>query len=343
MKYIKQLTASFSMLLATSLSAATYSLPDDGGDVVGQMTIIYSEQGDTLTKIGMRHEVGYNEIKKANPNIRRKKLLAGTPVVIPTAHVIPNVAREGLVINLADMRLYYFPNPETVVTFPVAIGKSGWSTPQGTTYIKQKKRHPTWTPPASIRRAAAKRGKKLRRVYPAGPNNPLGTRALRLGMPGYLIHGTNKPWTIGQRRSHGCIRMRRNDVEALFELVEVGLPVKIIKQPSRQLALPTPPVNELQLIENKILAAANEKKTIAKTKKYRKQKKRLKRLRRNKSTGKVVISATKVQHNIPKKYLIPADVFKPQKMQSPKSKQPGTQTQKEKPKRKVVDLDELLG
>lgn len=296
MKFLTILVISCSLVLSNYATAATYQLPKDGSDVVGEMKIVYSEKGDTLTKLGIRYEVGYNEIKKANPKITRKRLRAGTPIIIPTAHVLPAIEREGLVVNLSDMRLYYFPTPDTVVTFPVAIGKAGWSTPQGITYIKEKKRHPTWTPPPSIRREAAKRGRTLRRVYPAGPNNPLGTRALRLGMPGYLIHGTNKPWSIGQRRSHGCIRMRRDDVEALFEQVEVGMPVKIIKQPSRQLALPTIPEEELHLINNHAVATTTPKKV----KKYRKKK----------VIGGRTSSQATIKHDIPKKYLIPADVFK---------------------------------
>lgn len=346
---IKQLLMTGSVMLSTSVFAATYTLPEDGSDVVGEMKMVYSEPGDSLTKLGIRHEVGYNEITKANPTLSRKKLRAGTPVIIPTAHVIPDVERQGIVINLSDMRLYYFPTPEQVVAYPVAIGKSGWSTPQGTTYIKQKKRHPTWTPPASIRREAAKRGRKLRSVYPAGPNNPLGTRALRLGMSGYLIHGTNKPWTIGQRRSHGCIRMRRNDVEALFEQVSVGLPVKIIKVKSRQLALPETLAQELQAAKDKQLAdiAANQAnpiavktavKTVKKRKPYRK-----KVVRKSRKPRKQRIETPVVKHNIPKKYLIPADVFQIKKTKVKSAKNRAKAVRKvDKSKRKIVPLGELL-
>lgn len=330
MKFLTTLIAGYSLVLSNFSFAATYQLPEDGSDVVGEMKIVYSEKGDTLTKLGIRHEVGYNEMKKANPGITRKRLRVGTPIIIPTAHVLPAVEREGLVINLSDMRLYYFPTPDTVVTYPVAVGKAGWSTPQGVTYIKEKKRHPTWTPPASIHREAAKRGRTLRRVYPAGPNNPLGTRALRLGMPGYLIHGTNKPWSIGQRRSHGCIRMRRDDVEALFEQVEVGMPVKIIKQASRQLALPTIPEDELHLLKNHAVAATVPKK------KYRKKQ----------ATRKKAVKPVVVKHDIPKKYLIPADVFqinqgKKAVVQPPLTKNTVNSVKAKEPKREVVRLEGL--
>lgn len=229
--------------------AAKYTIPT-GSNVVGEMKVVTARQGDTLNRIAMRHGVGYNEIKRANRQLRRKKLRAGTEVVVPTAYRLPNASRKGIVINLAEMRLYYFPNASTVVTYPVAVGKSGWATPQGYTRITQKKRNPTWTPPKSIIKEAAKKGKKLKKVYPAGPNNPLGTRAMRLGLPGILIHGTNKPWTIGQRRSHGCIRMRKRDVESLFNMVHVGTPVKIINKKSPMLALPdvAPPMTAEQQI-----------------------------------------------------------------------------------------------
>ncbi len=219
--------------------AETYQIPDDGSDVVGEFFTVQSEPKDTLNRIAVRYGVGYNEIIRANPNLTRKRLQVGTEVVVPTAYVIPDVEHRGIVINLAAMRLFYFPDESTVMTYPVAIGKRGWSTPRGLTSIVAKKRNPTWTPPRSIIREAARRGRRLRRVYPAGPNNPLGTRALRLGISGYLIHGTNKPWTIGQRRSHGCIRMRRDDVEALFDQVSVGTPVRIVSQRFKLPEFPT--------------------------------------------------------------------------------------------------------
>ncbi len=220
--------------------SATYQISADS-QTVGKMTVVTAKRGDTLNRIAVRNGVGYNEIIRANPKLRKRKLRVGTQVIIPTAYVLPNIDYQGIVINLSAMRLYYFPDESTVMTYPVAIGKRGWSTPQATTKIIRKHRHPTWTPPKSIIREAAKRGKKLKKVYPAGPNNPLGTRALRLGLAGYLIHGTNKPWTIGKRRSHGCIRMRRRDVEELFDKVSVGTSVRIISQASPLAQLPELP------------------------------------------------------------------------------------------------------
>lgn len=251
-------------LIINSVTAQTYSIPQDGSNVVGEMSVITAQKGDTLSRIAVRSGVGHNEIIQANPQLKgRKNLRIGTPVIIPSAYILPDVERRGIVINLPAMRLYYFPDEYTVMTFPVAVGKSGWSTPRGLTQIVQKKRHPTWTPPQSIRREAARRGRTLRRVYPAGPSNPLGTRALRLGMPGYLIHGTNKPWTIGQRRSHGCVRMRKDDVEQLFDLVSVGTPVRIISQ---KVGMPELPVVDSSSAypEEMTRQATTQKRTLTK-------------------------------------------------------------------------------
>ncbi len=219
--------------LSISAYAAEYALTD--GDVVGQLQSITAKRGDTLGRLAVRHGVGYNEMVRANPKWRGRKIPSGTTLTLPTQHKLPSATRNGIVINLADMRLYYYPpGGGSVVTFPIAIGKRGWSTPRGQTSVIAKRKNPTWTPPASIRREAARRGRRLRRVYPAGPNNPLGTRALRLGISGYLIHGTNKPYSIGKRVSHGCIRLRRSDIESLFSMVAVHTPVTIVSEGSHQ-------------------------------------------------------------------------------------------------------------
>ncbi len=223
-----------SLVFAAFGYADTYTLPADGSRIVGQLQTATAKRGDTLNRLAVRYGVGYNEMVRANPKFKRRKIPAGTSVIIPKQYRLPDAGDNGIVINLADMRLFYFPGGSNeVMTFPIAIGKRGWRTPQGQTSVVRKHRHPTWTPPASIRREAARRGKKLRRVYPAGPNNPLGTRALRLGISGYLIHGTNRPYSIGKRVSHGCIRLRRPDIEALFDLVDIDTPVTIVSQRSQ--------------------------------------------------------------------------------------------------------------
>ncbi len=237
---MKKITLWLSMWsLALAAHAAQYNLPVDS-NVVGELQTVVAKRGDTLNRLAVRHGVGYNEMLRANRKWRGRKIPAGTQLTLPTRYQLPSAAYQGIVINLADLRLFYYPpNSNTVVTFPVAVGKRGWSTPRGQTSVVAKKRNPTWTPPASIRREAARRGKRLKRVYRAGPNNPLGTRALRLGMAGYLIHGTNRPYSIGKRVSHGCIRMRRADIEQLFSMVPVKTRVTIVSEGSR-LSYPQP-------------------------------------------------------------------------------------------------------
>lgn len=228
---------SFSVLFAFSTArAAEYVLPPKGINVVGSAFLIKSKENETLLDIGREYGVGLNEITKANPDVDRWYPGEGTPVVIPTRFILPDTPYSGLVLNLPEMRIYYYPKPRkgeppTVITYPVGIGRQDWETPRGKTYVSEKKRNPTWTPPASIRAEHAAAGDPLPAVFPAGPDNPLGTRALRLGIPSYLIHGTNKPYGVGMRVSHGCIRMRQEDIESLFEKVSRGTTVRIINQP----------------------------------------------------------------------------------------------------------------
>ncbi len=216
--------------------AAEYILPPKGINVVGKAFLIKAKESETLLDIGREYGVGVNEITKANPDVDRWYPGEGTPVVIPTRFILPNTPHTGLVLNLPEMRIYYYPKPRKgelpkVITYPVGIGRQNWETPRGKTSVVEKKRNPTWTPPASIRAEHAAAGDPLPAVVPAGPDNPLGTRALRLGIPSYLIHGTNKPYGVGMRVSHGCIRMRQEDIESLFEKVPRGTPVRIINQP----------------------------------------------------------------------------------------------------------------
>jgi L,D-transpeptidase ErfK/SrfK len=159
-------------------------------------------------------------------------------VTLPKQRILPAAPREGIVINLPEHRLYYFApardgEAAVVHTYPVAIGKMDWNTPLGVTHVSSKVRNPTWTPPKSVRDEHAKRGDILPAVVPAGPDNPLGTRAMRLAIPGgaYLIHGTNRPAGIGMQATHGCMRLYPEDIEELFELVPVNTKVNIVNQP----------------------------------------------------------------------------------------------------------------
>jgi L,D-transpeptidase ErfK/SrfK len=213
-----------------------FELPRDGGDVVGKLQIVTTDYEDTLLDIARRYDLGYDEIVAANPGIDPWVPGQDTRVTLPTQFVLPGDKREGLVLNLASKRLFYFPAPEPgaraeVITHPIGIGREGWLTPQGAMHITQKITQPAWTVPESVRREHAEAGDPLPPIVPPGPDNPLGEFAMRLSSPSYLIHGTNQPYGVGQRVSHGCVRLYPEDIASLFPQVEVGTPVRIINQP----------------------------------------------------------------------------------------------------------------
>ncbi len=205
-------------------------------DVVGQVQVVVIGEHDTLSDVARRFNVGYDEIVRANPGVDPWLPGVGREVVVPTQFVLPAAERKGIVVNLAALRLFYFPTPakgepQVVYTHPIGIGKVGWSTPEGKTTVVSKQKNPTWRPTASILEEHRKNGDPLPAVVPPGPDNPLGNRKLTLGWPTYLIHGTNKPYGVGMRTSHGCIRMYPEDVEALFEMVDKGTAVTVVNQP----------------------------------------------------------------------------------------------------------------
>jgi L,D-transpeptidase ErfK/SrfK len=209
---------------------------DPMDDVVGTVQIVRARDEDTLSDIARRFNVGYEEIVNANPGVDPWLPKAGTEIVIPTAFVLPDTKREGIVINLPAMRLFYFPatkpgEPQRVITHPVGIGRVGWRTPEGKTKIVSKTEAPTWTPTPAIRKEHAADGDPLPKVVPPGPDNPMGTHALRLGWPEYAIHGTNKPPSIGLRGTHGCLRLYPEDVAGIYDAVPVGTPVTVVNQP----------------------------------------------------------------------------------------------------------------
>ncbi|WP_168016750.1 L,D-transpeptidase family protein [Halomonas salinarum] len=213
-----------------------YPLPEEG-DIIGETSTVIAESDDTLLDIGRRHGIGYEEMRRANPDINVWYPGEGTEVVIPSRFILPPGPREGVVVNVAEMRLYFFPEPKDgetprVETYPVSVGRMDWKTPLGTTSITQMVKNPAWYPPQSIIKEHAEDGRgKLPSVVPAGPDNPLGSRKMRLNIPGYLIHGTNRPDGIGMRVTHGCIRMLPEDVESLFAKVGVGTTVRLINEP----------------------------------------------------------------------------------------------------------------
>ena len=216
--------------------AEVYELPPEGYDVIGAVSTITARYEDTLVDIARRHGLGYYDVVHANPGVNIWLPGEGTEIVLPSRFVLPPGPREGLVLNLAEYRMYYFPKPVEgqpayVYTYPMSIGRMDWETPLGQTRIVAMAKNPAWYPPQSVRDEHAADGDPLPRVVPPGPANPLGTRALRLGLPGYLIHGTNRPAGVGMRVSHGCVRMFPEDIEFLFDHIRVDTPVRIINVP----------------------------------------------------------------------------------------------------------------
>jgi L,D-transpeptidase ErfK/SrfK len=211
-------------------------MPDTGDDLIGELMLVKASRSETLLDIARSHDVGQEEIRLANSEIDRWLPGEGDPVLIPSRYILPDAPRRGLVLNLPEMRIYYFStsvgDTDSVVdTYPVSIGRMDWKTPLGETRIVRKQTNPSWYPTESLRQEAAARGEKMPQVVPPGPDNPLGSYALRLGVPGYLIHGTNKPYGVGMRVTHGCIRLLPEDIEELFHRVPTGTVVQILNQP----------------------------------------------------------------------------------------------------------------
>jgi L,D-transpeptidase ErfK/SrfK len=242
MEYRRPFTLSIllALLAGASASAATYPLPAEADSVIGEIQYVVTRYEDTLLDIGRRFGIGYEEIVNANPGVDAWVPGAGVRVTIPSRFILPDAPREGIVVNLPEHRLYYFPKPRpgepaVVQTYPVSVGKEDWTTPVGVTRIVDKRVRPTWYPPESVRAEHAAQGRFLAKAVPPGPDNPLGEFAMRLGLPGgaYLIHGTNKPTGVGMPVTHGCIRMFPEDIENVFQQVPVNTAVRILHQPSK--------------------------------------------------------------------------------------------------------------
>jgi L,D-transpeptidase ErfK/SrfK len=207
-----------------------YPLPETG-DVIGEIQVVRVRGNETLMDVARRHNVGFEEIRIANPDVSVWAPEPGDEVVIPGRYILPDAPREGIVVNLSEMRLYYYSSEDVVETYPISVGRDGFATPVGLTRTTVKVKDPSWNPPQSMREEAAARGEPPPEVVPPGPDNPLGRHAILLGLPSYLIHGTNRPDGVGMRVSRGCIRMYPEDIESLFERVPAGTPVNIIDQP----------------------------------------------------------------------------------------------------------------
>ena len=226
------------LLLAGTSQAAVFDIPTDGSSVVGTDNHMAAVYKDTLLDIARRNSLGYYEIIRANPGVDMWLPGAGTDIMLPGRRILPPGPREGIVVNLPEHRLYYYPKAKkgekkVVITYPVSIGKMDWKTPIGETHVIQKEKHPNWYPPEGVRKEHLANGDPLPAVVKAGPDNPLGDYAMRLaaGNGTYLIHGTNNPMAVGMAITHGCVRMYPEDVAALFPLIPVGTKVWLINEP----------------------------------------------------------------------------------------------------------------
>ena len=209
---------------------------ESGQDVVGVVQVVKAAKDDTLTDIARRFNLGYQEILRANPGVDPWLPGEGREIVVPTQFILPDAPRTGLVINIAAMRIFYYPPVKRgeraiVLTHPIGIGKVGWRTPEGVTKIVRRQRDPTWRVPESVLKEHEENGEELEPVIGPGPDNPLGKYAFYLQWPSYLIHGTNKPAGVGLRSSHGCIRLYPEDIEQLYEMVPIGTQVRVVNQP----------------------------------------------------------------------------------------------------------------
>jgi L,D-transpeptidase ErfK/SrfK len=207
-----------------------------GQDVVGELQVIRARFEDTFVDIARTYGLGYADLIAANPDVDPWLPGADTPILLPTHYVLPNAPRAGLVLNIAARRLFYYPEAAAgeqavVETYPIGIGRTGWATPTGETVVTSKARDPVWYVPAAVRQEHLLQGDPLPKQVPPGPDNPLGRHVLALDLPGYLIHGTNKPAGVGMRVSHGCVRLFPEDIASLYPRIAVGTQVRIVNQP----------------------------------------------------------------------------------------------------------------
>jgi L,D-transpeptidase ErfK/SrfK len=223
-------------LLPKPTAMHRFELTPEDGDLVGHVQKVAVGKDDTLPDIARRFDVGYEEMLLANPGVDAWLPGVGREVIVPTEFVLPAAPHEGVVVNVAAMRIFYYPphkkgEPQVVYTHPIGIGRVGWKTPEGTTRIVAREKDPVWVVPESVRKEHAEDGDMLPAVVKAGPDNPLGEYAFRLSWPSYLIHGTNKPYGVGMRSSHGCMRLYPEDIAVFFDLIPIGTKVTVVNQP----------------------------------------------------------------------------------------------------------------
>ena len=220
------------LLLSATAQALTFRLPDNNDEVVGDNMTYTTSYEDTFVDIGRIYGLGFREMMNANPGVHPWVPGEATEITLPLSYILPQESRAAIVLNLAEFRMYHFlPEKNTVRSYGVGIGREGWETPLTETRVTSVAANPSWTPPDSIRREHAARGAILPRAVAPGPDNPLGHYAVRLALPSYLFHGSNKPVGVGMRVSHGCIRLYDGDIEELAYAVSPGTPVRIVNEP----------------------------------------------------------------------------------------------------------------
>lgn len=216
---------------------ATFFLSTDGSNIVGKLQVVTADSRNTLLDMARHYDLGYEDITAANPGVSIWLPGEGTRIVVPTEFILPPRPWTGIVVNIPQRRLYYFPRHKaneqaTVVTFPVGIARPGWPTPLGTSRIIAKHKDPSWFVPKSIQEEQRSKGElDFPDYFPPGPNNPMGMLAMQTGFPQIFLHGTNHPWGVGMRVSHGCIHLYPENAASLFLVLPVGTPIRIINQP----------------------------------------------------------------------------------------------------------------
>lgn len=238
---MRRITLCLLVLFSQYAMAVSYPLPPEGSRLVGSPLVITVPQDNTLPleAFAAQHSQGLSNLLEANPGVDPYLPKAGSQLIIPQQLILPDTVREGIVVNVAEMRLYYYPkDSNTVEVLPIGIGQAGRETPRNwVTAVERKQDGPTWVPTANTRRAYAKEGKTLPAMVPAGPDNPMGLYAIYIGRL-YAIHGTNANFGIGLRVSQGCIRLRNADIKYLFDNVPVGTRVQLIDQPVKMTTEP---------------------------------------------------------------------------------------------------------
>jgi L,D-transpeptidase ErfK/SrfK len=231
-RYFRHLISAVVLLASSQAFATTYPTPPANESIIGGIQTGFVKSGDTAATIAQAYDIGFNEIQNANPSIdMNHRFSSGREVVIPTEHLLPdNAPRKGIVINLPEMRMYYYTD-NGVFTYPIGIGKPGKTIPIAKAAVTYKKTNPFWYPPQDIREFNLAQGVILPRVLPPGPDNPLGNYAIYMTVPTFLIHSTIFPESVGRRASFGCIRMYETDIETFFPTIKRGIPIEILNSP----------------------------------------------------------------------------------------------------------------